>query len=318
MKTLKIIGLVIIVVIILLTLFILYEFRYGFIKFKTRSYSIPVQKYKTWDEVLKNPSDLKVIRLKTGTVTVGKNIQNLLNNENPNINKINLKNLSAPVLIYYIKHQKFGDILIDAGFDDTINKNTSYKKYPLTFLIFQKILGFKNIQEKGEDIANLIKKYNIHTKKIFITHLHSDHVAGLLDLPDNIEIIFCENELTFFNKAGSGLFFKKKKNKKVFNFNNAISILPFDHVIDLFGDGSLWAVFTPGHTDGHVSYLVNARSGPILITGDACMTYEAFKYGVEPFTMSKVGMPAATKSLKALIEFKNKYPETTVYVGHDL
>ena len=318
MKTLKIIGSVILIVIILLILFAFYEFRYGFKNFKTGLYQIPQQKYKTWDEVLKNPVDLKITRLQTGTVTAGKNLQSLLNKNNPNINKINLQNLSAPVLVYYINHQKYGDILIDVGFDDSVAKNTSYKEYPLSFTIFQKIMGFKNKQEKGQDMASLIKKYNINPKKIFFTHLHSDHIAGLLDLPDNIEIILCENELTFFNKAASGFFLKSKKNMQAFNFDNSISLPPFDKAIDLFGDGSLWAIFTPGHTDGHVSYLVNAKSGPVLITGDACMFNEAFKYGVEPFTMSKVGMPAAAKSLKSLMEFKNMHPETKVYVGHDL
>ena len=38
---------------------------------------------------------------------------------------------------------------------------------------------------------------------------------------------------------------------------------------DLLGDGSLWAISTPGHTKGHISYLINGLDGPILLTMDA-------------------------------------------------
>src|SRR5258706_4514110 len=41
-----------------------------------------------------------------------------------------------------------------------------------------------------------------------------------------------------------------------------------DH--DVFGDGSVLIISTPGHTPGHQSLLVNLRkTGPVLLTGDA-------------------------------------------------
>ena len=42
---------------------------------------------------------------------------------------------------------------------------------------------------------------------------------------------------------------------------------------DVFGDGVIKIIFTPGHTPGHQSVLVNLpKTGHMLFTGDACYT----------------------------------------------
>lgn len=45
--------------------------------------------------------------------------------------------------------------------------------------------------------------------------------------------------------------------------------IEFDGDYDVFGDGSVMIIATPGHTPGHTSLLVNlVNSGPVLLTGD--------------------------------------------------
>lgn len=39
---------------------------------------------------------------------------------------------------------------------------------------------------------------------------------------------------------------------------------------DLFGDGSIHLLATPGHSPDHLSMLVRGRDGQVLLTGDAC------------------------------------------------
>jgi N-acyl homoserine lactone hydrolase len=38
--------------------------------------------------------------------------------------------------------------------------------------------------------------------------------------------------------------------------------------VDLFGDGSVMALYLPGHTPDHLALLVKLKSGPVLLTGD--------------------------------------------------
>ncbi|OKO72697.1 MBL fold metallo-hydrolase, partial [Bradyrhizobium sp. AS23.2] len=89
----------------------------------------------------------------------------------------------------------------------------------------------------------------------------------------------------------------------------------FEGVIDVFGDGSLFAISTPGHTAGHVSYLARTPTGPVLLTGDACHTRWGWEHGVEPgsFTFDR---DEERKSLLALKALSQRHPKMVVNLGH--
>jgi N-acyl homoserine lactone hydrolase len=84
-------------------------------------------------------------------------------------------------------------------------------------------------------------------------------------------------------------------------------------VIDVFGDGSLFAILTPGHTAGHV-YLARTPTGPVLFTGDACHTRWGWEHGVEPgsFTFERESERKSLLQLKALSE---RHPKMIVTLG---
>ena len=48
---------------------------------------------------------------------------------------------------------------------------------------------------------------------------------------------------------------------------------------DIFGDGSVVCIPTPGHTAGHQSLKVNLASGPVVLTGD-CVYWEQVLEGM--------------------------------------
>ncbi|HEV2865618.1 MAG TPA: N-acyl homoserine lactonase family protein [Allosphingosinicella sp.] len=59
-----------------------------------------------------------------------------------------------------------------------------------------------------------------------------------------------------------------------------------DH--DVFGDGSVVMLSTPGHTPGHHSLLVRLSSGPVLLTGDLYhFTEQVRNRGVPPFNHNR-------------------------------
>jgi N-acyl homoserine lactone hydrolase len=53
----------------------------------------------------------------------------------------------------------------------------------------------------------------------------------------------------------------------------------FSHTLDLLGDGSIRLVSTPGHSPGHLSVLLRAATGPVLVVGDATYTCRAIAEG---------------------------------------
>ena len=89
-----------------------------------------------------------------------------------------------------------------------------------------------------------------------------------------------------------------------------------DNDYDVFGDGTVIIKFTPGHTAGHQSLLVNlARTGPILLSGDL------YHYP-EELRMKRV--PAGdfdkeqTLASRAAIEAFLKKTGTQLWIQHDL
>jgi glyoxylase-like metal-dependent hydrolase (beta-lactamase superfamily II) len=89
----------------------------------------------------------------------------------------------------------------------------------------------------------------------------------------------------------------------------------FAGVIDVFGDGSLWAIRVPGHTTGSTAYLARTAAGPVLMTGDTCHTAWGWKNGVEPgwYTADSA---ANVKSLEKLRTLAAEHPGMSVRLGH--
>ena len=72
---------------------------------------------------------------------------------------------------------------------------------------------------------------------------------------------------------------------------------------DVFGDGSVVMLATPGHTPGHHSLLVRLReTGAVLISGDMAHFHENYDSGgVPPFNTSRAETLASLARVKAIV-----------------
>ncbi len=117
---------------------------------------------------------------------------------------------------------------------------------------------------KPEDITDVV-----------FSHLHLDH-AGCCGLFPNARYYVQRREMEwaytadFYQKAA---YIRADFDKPYLNWELLEGM--DDDFYDLFGDGKLKIVFTPGHTPGHQSLLVDLdNSGPMLLTGDSVYTTE--------------------------------------------
>jgi glyoxylase-like metal-dependent hydrolase (beta-lactamase superfamily II) len=85
--------------------------------------------------------------------------------------------------------------------------------------------------------------------------------------------------------------------------------------LDVFGDGSVWALWVPGHTPGSVAYVVRTTHGPVLLTGDASHTRWGWEHNVEPGSFSG-NMPKSVESFTRLKALAEKVPGIDVHLGH--
>jgi glyoxylase-like metal-dependent hydrolase (beta-lactamase superfamily II) len=99
-------------------------------------------------------------------------------------------------------------------------------------------------------------------------------------------------------------------------------LLVDDDRYDLFGDGALVLLSTPGHTPGHQSLLVTTESGRrVLLTGDAVWVEENYR---KPAPKSWIvahleesDADQAWASTLAIRRFAEENPEALIVPGHD-
>ncbi|MED5814591.1 MBL fold metallo-hydrolase [Mycolicibacterium sp. 050232] len=104
------------------------------------------------------------------------------------------------------------------------------------------------------------------------THLHWDHVAGLLDLPGLPAYLHrLEHSWAMSGPvAPQGGVRSAVRDRPVTLYDlDGPPILTFPCSHDLFGDRSVVLVGLPGHTPGSIGILVQTSTGPTLLAGDA-------------------------------------------------
>ncbi len=95
--------------------------------------------------------------------------------------------------------------------------------------------------------------------------------------------------------------------------DNPVEIVDGDH--DIFGDGAVRLIFTPGHTPGHCSLLVRLReSGPVLLSGDVAHNWNNFVLRRVPvFNADQEATISSMDKVDALLRAE----EATMWVNHD-
>ncbi len=100
---------------------------------------------------------------------------------------------------------------------------------------------------------------------VLLTHLHSDHASGIAQFPDATFVLSSQEwEAASSARQMDGYLvrqFDHAFDYRTIDFESdvATSFATFGRSIDVFGDGTVRMVFTPGHTDGHCSIVLTSR-----------------------------------------------------------
>jgi len=240
----------------------------------------------------------------------------LINLESPKALAEGLESGPEPIEIYSysIIHPQFGTYLIDSGvstkFLDAENDAD------LSFIV-RTAMNTDSLKVETTT-KSIVDSFEGPIKGVLLTHIHLDHIMGLTDLPKATPVFIGPGDGQL--KSFDHLFTQGTTDRLLANVDT-LREWPFDaedssaDAIDLFGDGSVWAIHSPGHTPGSTAYLVQSTTGLQLITGDVCHTRWGWENGVEPGTFS-VDQPTSLKSLIKLKEFVQLNPDTEVHPGH--
>ncbi len=273
---------------------------------KVKQFKVNKRSLKSWREVFRNPRPVTIESFKTGTVNI--NRRGTINPEHPDAIVAVDEMLTVPIMAHYVHHEEMGEYLLDVGLD------ASYTDDPHGGIKGEFADEFS--QKKNENIKHHLDERDINLTAVFLSHLHPDHIAGIRELPKNIPYIVGKGEIDQYQPEKYGDYLNGVKIVYELNFSKLDEMHPLSHCADLLGDGSIWAVLTPGHTIGHVSFIINGFEGPILLTMDACFIKDNLKFKVAPSDYTG-DVELAQKSLDMIIDFLEDYPEVRVICGHE-
>ena len=149
-------------------------------------------------------------------------------------------------------------------------------------------------------------------KFVGISHFHGDHTGQLASLP-GATLLIGEREWSALTAP------KPMQGANVAGFTPWISggakVEPQAADKDVFGDGTVVVLRTPGHTPGHQSLLVRLREkGPVILIGDLAHFHENYQTnGVPGFNYDRAETLASLERIKGI----EKNLKATVIIQHD-
>lgn len=201
--------------------------------------------------------------------------------------------------IFLIQHPK-GWLMWDAGLsDDLVNQKEGVEAW-----IFHLSMK-KTVIAQFEEIG-------IHPRDVdyfALSHIHNDH-TGNANYFKSAKLVIQEKEYDIAFNPDKKPFnyddYKELKNSEVIKLNG-------DY--DLFGDGKVQFIATPGHTAGHQSLLLNLEnSGAIIISGDIAYYEENYQNrGIPTFNSNKEDSLSSIEKINQLVEREN----AQLWIQHD-
>ena len=151
--------------------------------------------------------------------------------------------------------------------------------------------------------------------RVAISHTHGDHIGNVGLFPDST-IVMQRAEYSWIhspNGPNDNVNQLMALARKLLGTPKKLQLIDGD--TDVFGDGSVTLVSTPGHTPGHQSLLVHLRnSGFIILSGDVVHLEENFFENIVPSLNTNKAESIASMDKVRLLMATYK---ATLFINHD-
>lgn len=221
-----------------------------------------------------------------------------------------------PIQVYAhaLRHPTAGLFLIDTGVERAVFRDPEHAA--VRGLVAS--AGHLDRMREGTAMGDWLEAHaSTPVTAVLLTHLHLDHVAGLADVPASVPVVLGEGETT--SRQWMNALTEPSIDRAL--GDHPVETWAFDPatrgegVIDVLGDGSLFAMEVPGHTHGSVAFVARTPEGPILFTGDVSHTAWGWEHDVAPGTFTE-DAAANRESLARLRALAARHPGLRVRLGH--
>lgn len=226
-----------------------------------------------------------------------------------------------PVPAFLIRHPSAGAILVDTGLHPSIATDGGEN-----FGALASRFGKPSLQP-GEDVPAQLRERGLSPSEIpvvVMTHLHLDHSSAISEFP-NSTFVVSETEwraaATGPKPALNG--YRRPHFDYAFDYRSVDfdrggidSYATFGRSFDLFGDGSVRLIYTPGHSAGHMSVICRLAGRDFVIGGDAMYMLSQLA-GEAPLPPRPFDAHNYRRSLQELRLFHTQFPSAVITPGHD-
>jgi N-acyl homoserine lactone hydrolase len=241
-----------------------------------------------------------------------------------------------PIPAFLVEHPSAGPVLIDTGLHASVAVKPAESFGRVT------LLAFRDLEmDAGQAVPAQLRERGIDpgdVGTVVMTHLHVDHASGISEFPD---ATFVVTRAEWDAGASQGALhgyvprqFDHAFDYRLLDFDGAVpaaregagsartgaSLSPlsfsgFARSFDLFDDGSVRLVYTPGHTLGHMSVVLRTRRGEVLVAGDAIYLRRTLDETHLPFRTEDEHL--FRRSLREIRQYVQETPDALVIPGHD-
>ena len=175
----------------------------------------------------------------------------------------------APVSSYLVVHPK-GKLVFDTGISCDALADPAGR-------LGKRVASLFAIRSRaGEDVVSQLATLGIRPdgiRYVVNSHFHFDHCGCNASFP-RAEFLVQRAELAIARAEGN------RYNAK--DWDHPLEYREVDGEHDVFGDGSVLLLPTPGHTAGHQSLWIRAGERQFVLAADACYTREHLERTVLP------------------------------------
>ncbi|BCJ85609.1 N-acyl homoserine lactonase family protein [Effusibacillus dendaii] len=182
--------------------------------------------------------------------------------------------ITVPSSVYIIEHPQKGLILYDTGVNYQVADPEAAEKYWGPGM--RDAFGCTLTREGAIDRQLINLGYKLDdVKYVVMSHLHLDHAGGMCHFPDATFVVQ-KNELRYawWPDHWPGLVYCLNDYKETRGF----TFIQLNGDVDLFQDGTIKLISTPGHTIGHQAMMIRLENrGLVCLGADTAHLKEAYQ-----------------------------------------
>jgi glyoxylase-like metal-dependent hydrolase (beta-lactamase superfamily II) len=229
--------------------------------------------------------------------------------------------MPIPIQAFLVEHAGAGLVLIDTGLHPSVAVKPRENFGRVT------LLAFRDLQmDAGQALPAQLRERGLDpsaVRAVVMTHLHVDHASGISEFP-GATFLVSRAEWDAAADQGPTHGYVRRQFDHAFDYrlldfeataSSVMSFSGFARSFDVFGDGSLRVVYTPGHTLGHMSVVLRTARGEVLVAGDAMYLRR---------TLADTHLPYRTedehlfrRSLREIRRYADETPGALIIPGHD-